>query len=293
MRGKIIKGIAGFYYVSTPGGIYECKAKGIFRNQKRKPLVGDDVEIEILEDENRLGNMVAIERRSSELIRPNVANVDQALVVFAAVSPELHFGLLDRFLVMMEYQSVPAAICINKTDQGVSEALKQQLSYYEKAGYPVYYISTRDGTGLNEMKDYLDRNTTVLAGPSGVGKSSFLNAVSKEERMEVGAISEKLGRGRHTTRHSELFPIWEETYVCDTPGFSSMDLPEVKTEQLRYCFPEMDEYEGTCRFNGCVHISEPGCKVKAAVTSGVISKSRYDSYCMFGEELKNRRRRYD
>lgn len=293
MRGKIIKGIAGFYYVSAPGGIYECKAKGIFRNQKLKPLVGDDVEIEILEEEKKLGNMVGIERRSSELIRPNVANAEQALLMFAAVSPEPHLGLVDRFLVMMEYQSVPAAICINKTDQGVPETLRQQIIYYERAGYPVYYISTKTGTGLDEIKEYLDAKTTVLAGPSGVGKSSFLNVMSKEDRMEVGTISKKLGRGRHTTRHCELFPLWEETYVCDTPGFSSMDLPDVKAEQLRYYFPEMDRYEGTCRFSGCVHLGEPDCKVKEAVAAGIISRSRYDSYCMFGEELKNRRRRYD
>lgn len=340
MRGKIIKGIGGFYYVHVrrggaappaghnetaaedrpeiaviadasascggnslesgsnsatgnvvrPADIWECRAKGIFRNQKKKPLIGDDVEVEMIDLQTKTGNIVKIYERTNELTRPPVANVDQALVVFAVASPEPSLNLLDRMLLMMETLELPAGICFQKTDLDTDGRTERFCAVYRAAGYPVFPASAVRGEGAEALRTFLDRKTTCLAGPSGVGKSTWMNLLCREERMETGDISSKTGRGKHTTRHTELIALWEDTYLADTPGFGALDVPYMEPEDLRGYFPEFARYEGTCRFPGCVHRSEPGCAVKAAVESGEIARSRYESYTAFYENLKERKK---
>lgn len=289
-KGKIIKGIAGFYYVHVEDcGVYECKAKGSFRNKKIKPLVGDNVTIEIIDEQEHKGNIIEILERKNELIRPACANIDQALIIFAVTSPEPNYNLLDRFLVMMSYQNVDTIICFNKSDLVSSEECDRLRQIYEKCGCSVMFSSTYDNSGIDELKKLLDNKTTILAGPSGVGKSSITNLLMPDANMETGGIS-KIGRGRHTTRHSEIFSLYDATYICDTPGFTSLMLPELEKEDLRFYFPEIKEHEGNCRFDGCVHINEPDCAVKKAVNEGTISRLRYESYTMLYEELKARKK---
>ena len=294
MTGRIIKGIAGFYYVYVEGhGIYECKAKGVFRNRKVKPLVGDFAEIEILDEDERTGNMEEILPRKSELIRPAVANVDQAMVIFAAAKPKPNLSLLDRFLISMEKREIETIICFNKMDQAPKEELEHLKAIYRGCKSRVLFISAKLEEGTEEVRDLLKGHTTTVAGPSGVGKSTLINLIVPDAGMETGRISEKIDRGKHTTRHSELFRIEENSYIFDTPGFSSLEVPEMPKEELRYYFPEFAAYEGQCRFQGCVHAQEPGCAVKQAVEDGIISKERYDSYrLLFGELQEKEKRRY-
>ena len=291
MQGKIVKGISGFYYVHVVGtGIYECKAKGVFRNRKVKPLVGDNVEIVVLDEEKHLGNVEEILPRKNELIRPAVSNIDMALVIFAAAKPDPNFNLLDRFLCMMEYQKVPVTICFNKCDL-VSEEEKENLQkIYAPAGYDILFTSVKTGENIDRLKALLAEKTTTVAGPSGVGKSSLINELQTDVRMQTGAISDKIGRGKHTTRHSEIISIGQDTYIMDTPGFSSMDLPEFEKEDLWTCYPEFVPYEPECRFIGCSHIGEPDCGVKNALAEGKISRVRYDNYVMLYDEMKNIRK---
>lgn len=291
MQGKIVKGISGFYYVHVVGtGIYECKAKGAFRNQKIKPLVGDNVEIAVVDEEKRIGNVETILPRANELIRPAVSNIDMALVIFAAAKPEPNFNLLDRFLCMMEYQKVPVTICFNKCDLIDEEKRSMLQAIYEPAGYPVLFTSAKSGENIEELKALLNGKTTTVAGPSGVGKSSLINTLQDQVEMETGQISTKIERGKHTTRHSEIIPLGERSYIMDTPGFSSMDVPGFEKEDLWTCYPEFLEYEPYCRFQGCSHISEPDCGVKNALEEGKISKVRYDNYVLLYEEMKQIRK---
>ena len=291
MQGKIVKGISGFYYVHVVGtGIYECKAKGVFRNRKVKPLVGDNVEIVVLDEEKRLGNVEKILSRKNELIRPAVSNIDMALVIFAAAKPDPNYNLLDRFLCMMEYQKVPVTICFNKCDL-VSEEEKEKLwQIYAPAGYDILFTSVKTGENIDNLKALLADKTTTVAGPSGVGKSSLINELQTGVRMQTGAISDKIGRGKHTTRHSEIISIGQDTYIMDTPGFSSLMVDDMEPEDLKEYFREFERYNGHCKFNGCVHIHEPECLVKEALQAGTISQLRYDNYVQLYEELKNKRR---
>ncbi len=291
MQGKIIKGIAGFYYIYAENGqVYECKAKGAFRKQKIKPLVGDMVRIAVLDEAECLGNVEEILPRKNELIRPAVANIDMALVIFAAAKPEPNFNLLDRFLCMMEFQNVPVTICFNKTDLVDEEKIAEYRKIYEPAGYRVMSTCTKTGEGVDEVKALLRGRTTTVAGPSGVGKSSLINALQSDVQMETGGISDKIDRGKHTTRHSEIVPVMEDSYIMDTPGFSSMDVPGFEKEDLWTCFPEFREYEPYCKFQGCSHINEPDCGVKEALAEGKISSVRYENYKLLYEELKNMRK---
>ena len=291
MQGKIIKGIAGFYYVHVVhSGIYECKAKGIFRNKKIKPLVGDNVEIDIIDEEKRIGNIVEIAERTNELIRPAVANIDQSLVVFAVMRPDPNINLLDRFLVMMERQDVPVIICFNKVDLVPEEEMIELRDTYVNAGYHVIFTSTLNGNGVEDVKRILIGKTTAFAGPSGVGKSSMLNAIIPDANSETGGISEKIGRGKNTTRHTEIFNLEDETYIMDTPGFTSLYTNDFEKEELKWYFSEFREYEGKCRFNGCIHENEPDCAVKDALEEGKISESRYKNYLQMLDEIKNRKK---
>lgn len=288
MQGKIIKGIAGFYYVHVAeSGFYECKAKGVFRNQKIKPLVGDDVEIAVIDEAEKKGNIEQILPRKNELIRPAVANIDLAMILFAAAKPQPNFNLLDRFLVMMQYQNVPVKICFNKTDLVTEEELHRFADIYQNCGYDTLAVSAKEGWGMEALSEALAEKTTAVAGPSGVGKSSLINCLQPYVQMETGSISEKIERGRHTTRHSEIIPICGNTYVMDTPGFSILDIPGLEKEDLQRYYPEFAAFEPYCRFKGCSHISEPDCGIKEALEAGDISSLRYENYRLLYEERKH------
>ena len=298
MRGKIIRGIAGFYYVHAEGdgtdgteaGVYECKAKGIFRKDNRRPLVGDDVELEVLEREKCQGSIVGLLPRHRELIRPAVANVSQALVIFSIVKPRPNFNLLDRFLIMMGQQDVPCVICFNKKDIDGDNEGEDYRRIYEGCGYRVINVSAAEKLGIDGLREMLSGKTTVVAGPSGVGKSSLVNCLQSEVVMETGQISARIERGKHTTRHTELLAIGKGTYILDTPGFSSLGLFNLEKEELARYYPEFAAFEGYCKFGGCAHINEPVCGVKDAVAEGKISRLRYDNYCLLYRELKDRKR---
>ena len=305
MKGRILKGIAGFYYVETyEEKVYECKAKGIFRKTNLKPLVGDDVEIDIIDEEKKLGNITDIFPRKNQLLRPPVANVDQAVILFAIVKPNPSYNLLDRFLIMMRQQNLPVIICFNKQDIATAEEQQELYDAYEKCGYKVLFISVREEKGLDELKELLKGKTTTLAGPSGVGKSSLLNKLVPNAQMQTGDLSRKIERGKNTTRHSELFFVEElsdnadgeatacYTYVIDTPGFTSLEMRDVTPDNLMQFYPEFAEYEPECRFGGCSHIAEPDCGVKRAIEEGKIARVRYDNYKVLYEELKNMRPDY-
>ena len=291
MQGKIVKGIAGFYYVHVvESGLYECKAKGIFRKEKLKPLVGDVVEIDILDETEKKGNIVEILERKNELIRPAVANIDQALVVFAVTKPRPHFNLLDRFLIMMESKGIPVILCFNKKDIATEPEIRELKEIYQACGYKMIFTSALKEENVDELKQLLHGKTTAIAGPSGVGKSSLINIFQPDANMETGSISEKIERGKHTTRHSELILIEENTYIMDTPGFSSLYTNDFEKEDLKYYFKEFEQFEGKCKFLGCDHIHEPGCRVKEALEAGKIHSVRYKNYLDMYQELKDKRR---
>ena len=293
MKGKIIKGIAGFYYVHvaddghTMGTVYECKAKGVFRKDHRKPLVGDDVEMDVLDEAQKKGNIRELLPRHSELIRPAVANVDQALVIFAITKPQPNFNLLDRFLVMMQQQDIPCIICFNKQDIDEEGKKEDYRAIYEQAGFRTITVSAARQEGIDTIQELLRGKTTTVAGPSGVGKSSLVNCLQSGTVMETGSISEKIERGKHTTRHSELISIAQDTYILDTPGFSSLGIVSVGEGcSWRNFIRSLPPFEKYCKFGGCSHISEPVCGIKAAVAEGEIPQIRYENYCLLYDELK-------
>jgi ribosome biogenesis GTPase len=291
MQGKIIKGIAGFYYVHVvESGLYECKAKGVFRKEKIKPLVGDMVEMDVLDEAEKKGNIVDILPRKNELIRPAVANIDQALVVFAVTKPKPHFNLLDRFLIMMESKEIPVILCFNKKDIATEPEIQKLKDIYETCGYQMVFTSAIQEENVSQLKELLKGKTTAIAGPSGVGKSSLINILQPDAKMETGSISEKIERGKHTTRHSELIWIEDDTYIMDTPGFSSLYTNDFEKEELKFYFTEFVPFEGQCRFQGCDHVHEPGCAVKDALEEGKIHPVRYENYLEMYKELKEKRR---
>ncbi len=360
--GRIIKGIAGFYYVDIPEiGIYECRARGIFRKDGKKPLVGDLAGIEVTHEGDKEGNLIEIIPRKNELFRPAAANVDQALVLFALRSPDPNLMVLDRFLIAMQQQNVPAAICFNKTDLARDGEVEALARAYEKCGAKLFFISlenseelaspdestetkaspkepeagrrpgrtastesdatnaseeetgntcpsrkervqgsSEDSTsclraadGLLALRGFLEGKTTLLAGPSGVGKSTLTNACQSGIRMETGEISRKLLRGKNTTRHAQLIPAGGGTYLMDTPGFTFLETRDLPKENLRFFYPEFTPYEGRCRFDGCTHIHEPDCRVREALAAGDISKTRYENYThIYADLAEQEKHRY-
>lgn len=281
MEGKIIKGIGGFYYVKTTEGIIECKARGKFRHQDMKPMVGDNVTIEVT---NGKGVIEELHERTTELIRPTVSNVTLAFVVFAMKSPDLNFDLLNRFLVLCESNSIESIVCLNKVDLVSEEERLEIKSKINDIGYEVLFINALEGLGIETLKEKIKDNVTVFCGPSGAGKSTLINALTGRQLMETGKVSDKVGRGKHTTRHSELIDVYNG-YIVDTPGFSNLDVSFMEKDNLKYCFPEFEELNNSCRFRGCLHHKEPNCAVKEAVETGGVNKYRYEFYIRILEEI--------
>ena len=285
IQGTIIKGIGGFYYIKTDDGIFSCRARGKFRNSSITPTVGDISQIEITDAEKKEGYVIKILPRKNQLIRPLVSNIDLLLITFAAESPAPSLALIDKLTVAAASQNIPCAICINKCDLN-QDLAKEYAKIYELAGFLVLTVSAETGENVDELKTLLKDKTTALAGSSGVGKSSLLNSIGESFNLATGQVSDKIQRGKHTTRHTELFPLSFGGFVFDTPGFGSFDIENVSYKDLPSLFPEIGAHEGGCRFSGCSHIKEPDCSVKEALKDGKIAESRYESYVLLYEELK-------
>ena len=290
LEGVILKGIGGFYYIDTQAGVYECRARGIFRKEGIRPTVGDAVRISVLDEANKKGSLDEILPRRNELIRPRVANVDQAVIVFAAKSPNMNLDLLDRFLLLAEEQELDFVIVINKIDKDKKERYLEAAQMYRKAGYPVICTSAEKGIAIEELRSALENKISVFAGPSGVGKSSLINAAFPGLELGTGEISEKIQRGKHTTRHAELIQITDRSYIVDSPGFTSLFLTHIPSEKLQYHFREFEEFNHKCYYNGCIHINEPDCAVKAQIGEA-IDPMRYDRYVTIYNELKEEEER--
>lgn len=287
--GIIIKGIGGFYYVKTEDRVIESRARGIFREEKKTPLIGDRVRVRI-SDEDNSGYVEEIYERTSQLTRPPVANITQAIIVMSIKEPDINTWLLDRFLMMAEYEDLEIIICLNKVDLDSVGASKLK-EIYELAGYKVIETSTIYEDGIDKLKNVLKHNISVFAGPSGVGKSSLLNLVSPGFNLETGDVSNKTKRGKHTTRHVELLELDCDSFVLDSPGFSSLNVDFIQEDyQIKDYFKEISKYGEGCRFKSCLHDNEPNCEVKTKVEEGIISRERYENYILFLKEIKNIRR---
>ncbi len=289
INGRIIKGIGGFYYVVAAHTLYECRARGLFRKEGRTPLVGDIVDIEPTGEEGK-AYLLDIHERSSELVRPAVANADQVLLVFSASKPAVSDGLIGRFLANMEQQDIETSLCLTKTDHLSEEELESIKKNYELAGYDLYPVSNKTGEGLDMVRSFLKGKKTVLSGASGVGKSSLIKSIIPDSNVEVGEISQKIGRGKNTTRHTEIIPVDETSFVYDTPGYSSIELLINDESELDFLMREFRPYLGQCRFTGCSHLNEPDCIIREKVDEGVISHIRYESYKEMYLDVKGRRR---
>ncbi len=290
MRGIIFKGIGGFYYVKHDGVLYECKARGKFKNDKVVPMVGDYVTISVYDQSKHLGVIEEIHERKNALIRPVVANVDQAIVVFSIKNPLPNVTLLDKMLVLAENAGLEIVICFNKADLDATLDFDHYKSIYESAGYKVVKTCALTREGVDDLLALLKDKINVFSGPSGVGKSSLLNAI-EDYAVETGTLSEKIQRGKHTTRHSELFEIRNGGIIVDTPGFTSLSVAEIEPENLSALFPEFREPMKQCRFDNCLHQNEPDCEVKKGIDAGNINKGRYDAYLYIYKEIVEQRRK--
>ena len=291
IEGRIIKGIGGFYYVDTDNGLYECRARGIFRKNKITPLVGDFVKISVVDEENKKGVVEEIAERETELVRPPIANVNKALIVFAVKNPTPHLSLLDRFIVLAERENLEIVIILTKIDLDDDNTFEKIKNIYEPCGYKVIGVSNLEKKNIDKVKEELKDNTVVFAGPSGVGKSSLLNEIDKNFKLKTGDVSDKIKRGKHTTRHAELFELEFGGMVADTPGFSSLTLDDIEDVDLKDYFIEFDNYDD-CKFGSrCIHQNEPNCAVKEAVENGEIPKERYESYIQLLNEIRQGKRR--
>ncbi|NBJ68450.1 MULTISPECIES: ribosome small subunit-dependent GTPase A [Clostridia] len=290
-KGRIIKALSGFYYVASNGEIYQCKGRGVFRKKNITPLVGDMVTFDVSGEKE--GYILEIHERENELVRPPIANIDQAIIVTSAVEPAFNTTLLDRFLVLVESKLIQPVIFFTKMDIAEQDRVRFE-SYqqdYQKIGYDVELLSVKHRDHLSILKRYLKDKITVIAGQSGVGKTTLLNAIDPTLALKTGEISTSLGRGRHTTRHVELLPMFGGL-VADTPGFSSLEFQDLTVSELTDCFPEIKQRTANCKFRGCTHIKEPKCAIKQAVENGEIADYRYEHYVRFYEEIKLRKPRY-
>ncbi|MBY5035007.1 ribosome small subunit-dependent GTPase A [Streptococcus gallolyticus] len=283
MQGRIIKALAGFYYVESDGVVYQTRARGNFRKKGQKPYVGDFVEFSA--EENSEGYILSIEERKNSLVRPPVVNIDQAVVIMSAKEPDFNPNLLDRFLVLLEQKTIRPLVYITKLDllEDRSE-LDKFKAIYEKISYPFLY-------SLDELLPHLNNQVTVFMGQTGVGKSTLLNKIAPDLALETGEISDSLGRGRHTTRAVSFYNV-NGGKIADTPGFSSLDYEVAEAEILTDCFPEIAETSQSCKFRTCTHTHEPSCAVKPAVEAGEIAQSRYENYLQFLSEIQNTRETY-
>lgn len=291
-EGKIVKALSGFYYVLHINSIIQCRGRGVFRKNKITPLVGDEV---VFQAENDLeGYILEVKERKNELVRPPIANVDQAILVFSAVEPDFSTVLLDRFLVLIEFNHIEPLICITKMDLPTSEQklmISEYAKQYRAAGYEVILTSSETATGIEKLNPHVENKISVFAGQSGVGKSSLLNVLRPDLELKTNDISSHLGRGKHTTRHVELIKIGNGL-IADTPGFSSLEFNNIDTEDLTACFPELQKASKNCKFRGCLHVTEPKCGVKQGADSGEIPAYRYEHYLDFLQEIKDRKPRY-
>jgi len=291
-EGKIVKALSGFYYVLNHDELIQCRGRGVFRLNKITPLVGDEVVYQAENDQE--GYILEVKERKNELVRPPIANVDQAILVFSAVEPDFSTVLLDRFLVLVEFNHIKPLICITKmdlTNDKQTLAVSNYADQYRAAGYDVILTSSETEIGIERLSPHLEDKISVFAGQSGVGKSSLLNVLRPDLDLKTNDISMHLGRGKHTTRHVELISIGNGL-VADTPGFSSLEFTNIEPEDLTSCFPELAKANENCKFRGCLHVSEPKCGVKAAVEAGEIPQFRYQHYQDFLQEIKDRKPRY-
>lgn len=292
MTGIIIKAISSFYYVDTGKDVYECKARGIFKHNNTQLFVGDKVRIEVIDENQKKATVIEAFERQNSLKRPPIANVTQAILVFSIKDPDPNLSLIDRFLVLAQRENLSIAIVLNKMD--IDEGLARRIKEcYIPLGYPVMLVSALENENIEHLRSLLSKNVSVVAGPSGVGKSTLINALIQTE-LKTGQVSAKIGRGRHTTRHVELIKIDDDSYIADTPGFSSIDLDHISESELKEEFIEFHDYDVDCKFGvKCLHENEPECKVKRAVENKEISIIRYQSYIQLLNEIrKNRRRVY-
>ncbi|WP_270504576.1 ribosome small subunit-dependent GTPase A [Paraclostridium sordellii] len=293
LEGIIIKGIGGFYYIDTDKGVYECRARGIFRKDKITPLVGDHVKMSIVDEENKKGVLEEIEKRDTELVRPPIANVNKAIIVFAIKNPNPNLSLLDRFIVLAERECLEIVIVLTKSDLATDEELEKLKNIYEVSGYKVIPVSNNKELNIDKVKEELKGNIVVFAGPSGVGKSTLLNNIDSKFQLQTGEVSDKIKRGKHTTRHAELLKLECGGMVADTPGFSSLTLDDIEENELKDYFIEFEDFSDKCKFGGrCMHENEPSCGVKNAVKENKISKERYESYLQLLNEKRQGKRRY-
>lgn len=288
-KGIIVQSQKEIYHVLHEGKVYLCKARGLFRDKSIKPLVGDRVDFTILE--NNTGHINKVYERKNSLIRPPIANIDQLLLVSSLTNPKLNYNLFDKYLVMLEHFNIPVKIVINKVDLASEEEIMQFKSIYDKTGYEYIFTSAKNVDGISELKTLLNGKTSSFAGPSGVGKSTLLNLLHDDFDAETGSISEKNLRGKHTTRHVEIFEIDEDTFIFDTPGFSALNISFISNyEDVKNYFIEFKKFRNHCKFRNCMHINEPSCAVKEAVNNDLISLSRYNNYKYLVDEIKNERK---
>lgn len=291
-EGQIRKALSGYYYVYQDGELVQCRGRGVFRNRGESPLVGDFVDFTKEGDSD--GTIMKIHPRTNELVRPPIANVDQALLVFSVKEPDFNTILLDRFLVVLESFNVEPIICLTKMDLLTVEErqrLQQYILDYQKIGYNIIETFKGDASLMNRLQPILQGNTSVLAGQSGVGKSTLLNTLLPGLNLQTSGISQSLGRGKHTTRHVELIEV-AGGLLADTPGFSSFDFDTIEREELTSCFPEFAALSEGCKFRGCLHIKEPKCAVKEALETGEAKSYRYEHYQQFLQEIIDRKPRY-
>ena len=289
MKGTIIKGIGGYYYVDVNKVVYECRARGVFRNDNIKPVVGDKVRILILDNKNKKGSIEDILPRKNAFIRPPVANIDNIVIVISATIPKVDFMLLDKLLVIYQMEGIKPIICINKIDEGKKNGTSIH-KIYDTSKFKVIMVSAKENIGVDELECTIKDATTIFTGQSGVGKSSIINKIIKQDMFDTGPLSKKISRGKNTTRHVELVEIDRGGYILDSPGFSSIKMDEIDVGQLQYYYPEFIDYIPDCKFTGCSHIREVECNVRKALENGFINAERYNRYVDIYNELLNKKK---